>query len=714
MKRAWPIAVLVAMLAVAGLSDASPAFASASPVAPRVEHVTIVLAPYLTWSDVTPTSTPNLWRMAEKGAIGAVNSRSRVREPGQPASPVEGALGLSAGAWAQPDFLAMAAYNATETVEASETAQAVYRRVFGAGMDGAQIGYLGLPATQQLQGGSSSGAVLGSLGQAVLDANGLTAAVGNSDAGVSGGQEGRSRPAGVTAMDLVGLVRYGDVSADLLRNTPRAPYGVSTDLVRFERVFGRADAYARGHRGPSLVVLDAGDPTRARRFASQVTPEVQRAQWRSALGTLDAVVGMAEKRRGPDGMVIVVSQSLYPSDDGLPGGLGAVIVSGQGWSGYLTSSSTHRTGVVTNIDVTATALKALGISRPVSVLGDPMEPASGPAALEARVSRLGRMSAAAVAIESPKRGVLNGFIVLVVALLALSAVLLGLPRSWHGRALPRFARGLQALLLLTLSVPLASWLMFLVTPLPATPGIAVASLVGTTAVVWLASLLSWWRLPLRVPVAGLGLSLVALLVAEQLFGAPLSFAGFFSYSPLLAARFYGMGNEAAALVFGASIVGAALLFDQWPDSRFSVLGRRWGLPVLGIAVVGVAAAPFLGANVGVAVWALAGFACAWMLMNGRRIGVGSVLAIVALTVVVLAVFSAIDLLGGGEQTHLGRALASAGQGGISAAVGDRRAQGRDQPPGAHLDELVVDPGRHTRVPGLGALPARRRLRGPCR
>jgi len=52
-------------------------------------------------------------------------------------------------------------------------------------------------------------------------------------------------------------------------------------------------------------------------------------------------------------------------------------------------------------------------------------------------------------------------------------------------------------------------------------------------------------------------------------------------------------------------------------------------------------------------------------MNGRRFGVRSVLMIAALAVVALAVFSAVDLLGGGEQTHLGRALMSAEQGGLS-------------------------------------------------
>ena len=252
MKRAWPIVVLAAMLVVAGLSDARAATAKSS--TPSARRVTIVLAPYLTWDDVTATSTPNLWRLAEKGAVGAINSRSRVREPGQPASPIEGALGLSAGAVAQPEFLAMAAYNATETVEGSQTAEMVYRRVFGTGMGGARLTYLGLPATQQSNDAKAPGVVIGSLGQAVRDANGLTAAVGNSDSGVlPGADHGVLRPAAVAATDLRGLVSFGDVSADLLEPAPDAPYGVKTDLARFEREYSSAENFARGHCGTVLA-----------------------------------------------------------------------------------------------------------------------------------------------------------------------------------------------------------------------------------------------------------------------------------------------------------------------------------------------------------------------------------------------------------------------------------------------------------------------------
>jgi hypothetical protein len=155
------------------------------------------------------------------------------------------------------------------------------------------------------------------------------------------------------------------------------------------------------------------------------------------------------------------------------------------------------------------------------------------------------------------------------------------------------------------------------------------------------------------------------MLADQLLGGRLSYQNFFGYSSLLAARFYGMGNEAAAMLVGSSVVGMALAFDQWPDSRFGSAARRYAIPVVGILVVGTAAAPFLGANVGVAVWGLVGFVLAWVLMNGYRVNWKTGLIALALIVAVVVTFSAIDLFGGGEQTHLGRALASAEQGGAS-------------------------------------------------
>ena len=664
MKRVWPIVAVIAVLAAVGLAT-SPSRASSAAAPSQVRHVVVVLAPYLVWSDVTAATTPALWRLAEKGAVGSVNARSRIQESGEPASPDEGALSISAGSWAVPDFLAPAAFTATETYEATSAAVA-YRQIVGTSMGDARIGFLGMPATQRANAAASLDVTLGTLGKAVRDANGLTAAVGSSDAGYASNPADMklSRPAALAAMDERGFVPYGDVSPDLLHDVADAPYGRATDLRRFEAAYERVNLLAAAHNGPSLIVLDPGDAYRARRFAPQVSDAVGARQHADALRTLDAVVSLAEKRSDPDTVVMVVSQALYTDQNGALEGLGPMVVAGSGWAGYLTSASTHRPGLVTNIDVTAGVLQTLAIKRPVQVLGSALQVTPGPSAVSQRVDRLARSNDVAIAVDAAKAGVLRFYIGFVAIVMLLTALVVSRSHRWSYGTTKSCVAGLKAAALFLLAVPLASWLMFVVTPVPASQAVAVGSLLGTSVVLWMLCLIAWRRLPSRVVIALLPAATVLVLLADQLFGAPLSYTNFFGYSPLLAARFYGMGNEAASLVFGAAMVSAALVFDQWPSVGWSIAGRRYGLAALGVLVVGASAAPFLGANVGVAVWGIAGFSLALALMNGQRVTWKLVFLTIAVMMVVIGAFSAIDVFGSGEQTHLGRALSSAQQGGV--------------------------------------------------
>jgi len=662
MKRVWPIVAMIAALAAASLVTA-PALAATPQSPPSSRQVTLVLAPYLTWGDISPTSTPAIWRLAENGALAGVNARSRVREPGQGATPLEGALAVSAGAWALPNWTAPAAFTATETF-AGGTAADAYRRIFGSSMAPDRIAYLGLPATQGTGSSESVDIVLGTLGQTVRDAGGLTAAIGNSDTGFSETDAVLQRPAAIAAMDGSGLVPYGDVSADLLVTDEGAPFGRSTDLAAFKRTLDRVSLLVRAHNGPSLVVLDAGDLSRARDFSGLVVDSVATRQRSEALTALDEVVAMADAGSGPDDVVIVASQALFADADGAPEGVGPLVISGPGYGGYATSSSTHRRGLVTNLDITATALDSLGLPRPVQVLGNPMTSQPGPASVAKRVETLTRTNDAFIAIDSLKTtiaGLVIGVVLLVFGMTVLVSWMA--PRLSQG-AVRTWSAALKAGLLLSLALPVAGWLAFLLVPVPESATIALAAYTTTAVLLALVAFVWAARLPLRVPVAALSLLTAFTLVAEQFFGAPLSIVSLIGYSPLLGARYYGMGNEAASLAFGALLVGVALLLDEWPERPASIAMRRWGVAVLGAVFVFVAAAPFLGANVGVAIWGTAGFAVAWLLMSGRAVTVRSTVAIALLVVVVIALFSAVDLFGGGEQTHLGRALSGAEQGGL--------------------------------------------------
>jgi len=656
MRRLLAIATLVAALAAAWLPTPS---ALAKP--PQAKRVVIVLAPYLTWDDVTPTSTPTIWRLAQDGAVGDINSRSRTRLPSEHSSPLEGALTISAGAWAVPSVEAAAAYSVDESYEVGTAAEA-FRRTTGDQVDTNKIVFLGMPITQRENQERSFEAVLGTLGQSVVDANGVTAALGNSDVGYVTAEQRRVRPAALAAMNGDGLVALGDVSPRLIREDPDAPFGIETDVDAYQQALDDVAKQTEAAEGPAIVVLDAGDAYRAAKFEPQVTEQIAAQQRLHAVETLDTVVALA-KERFSDDVVIVASQSTGDAASGSPEGLGPIVISGDGWNGYLTSESTQRTGLVTNLDVTATALQILGLERPVQVVGNAMYPEPSPSDLEERVAVLSRMNATATAVDAAKPEVVNTFVITTVVALLLGAVVLVRSRHWGERTTRWWVAGLRVALLAVMSIPAASWLMFAWMPWPSTSMSAVLALLVTASAILALGLVLMVRAPMRVPVAVLSLLTAGVIVVDQWMGAPASFTNFFGYSPLLAARFYGMGNEAAAILVGSTIVGMALLFDQWPHSVWTMRGKRFGIPLVGVVVLSAAAAPFWGANIGVAVWGVVGFGLAWVLMNGHHVSGKTVFWLFLTVVIVILGFASIDLFGGGPQTHLGRAISSAEQGG---------------------------------------------------
>lgn len=623
----------------------------------------IVLAPYLTWADITPTTTPTLWRLAQTGATGNVNARSRSRDKADAASPLEGALGISAGSWAVSVPTAAGAYSVTERYEVGTAAEA-YRRATGNQVGGSAIVFLGMPLTARVNAEKAFEIQLGILGESVEDAGGTTAAVGNSDVGYVTGEQRYVRPAALAAMNAEGLVRFGDVSRRLLTQDANAPFGIATDKAAVAKALKAANHDMAAAGGPRLVVVDAGDVYRAVKFSEQVTAEIAVKQRERGMSTLDAAVAAAENTFGRSATLMVVGQSTGDPALGQAEGIAPLIVSGDGWgAGQLTSDSTHRIGLVTNPDITASALEALGIPQPVSVIGDPVHERSA-GDLASRIALLSRMDATAVSVDQAKPGLVNTFVALTIVALLMAAFILVRAREWSLRVLGRGVAVVKALLLLVLALPMCGWLMFGFNRWPGTSGQAITAYVVTVAIVWAIGILLWWKTGARVPVAVLSLATAATIVVDQWLGAPASFTNFYGYSPLLAARFYGMGNEAAAILFGSSIVGLALLVDEWPEHRFTVYVRRFGLPLVGLIAIMTAAAPFWGANVGVAIWGVVGYGLAWVLMNGHHVSWRIVFWLFLGVVVIIAAFAAIDLFGGGPQTHLGRALTSAQSGGL--------------------------------------------------
>ncbi len=142
---------------------------------------------------------------------------------------------------------------------------------------------------------------------------------------------------------------------------------------------------------------------------------------------------------------------------------------------------------------------------------------------------------------------------------------------------------------------------------------------------------------------GLAWATVLLLALDVLLGGWVSARTPLSYSPLEAARFYGIGNEAGGYLIGAALVAGA--------------GDLLTTAVLGVATATLLGAPTLGANFGCFLASLIGFSVSAFLQvkKERRVWGALVLGTVALGAIFFLVRSS-------AQTHLGRAAASGSEG----------------------------------------------------
>lgn len=622
-RRRAPLLVglVVGVTALVALGSLAPSAARAATRSePRVAIV--VLAPYLTFSDLSQNSTPELWKLAQSGALGAMNARTADREQPNTAS---GALTISASRWASVPLTAPASANDLATLQA-------------------------------LQDGSLTRPVLGSLGNAIQAAGGQTAAI--SVGPVRAAQPAPSRrPAELVAMDTAGHVDLSPAEGTLSATRRGRPTPRSTGAAAsFTRMAGLALRSFAETSAPALLVVDS-----PRLAAASESPSISAAaaahEHRAAVRELDLAVGTLARLAPAGTTILVLAPAAHKAWYQVPQ-FGPIVIAGSGFAGELTSGSTHRAGLVTNLDVAPTVLAALGVAPAHTMVGSPMTSHPTDAPLAERIAALGSADIGLGMVDQLREAwFIRVFVALALAVTALALwVVARSPRESAVRAVA------VVLALVLCSIPSAAWLMFLGQRYPQSiAGALGAFAVATSAVVAVLLGVRWYgarggddvRGVLLAAASATGLTSVV-IVADQWLAEPLR-TGLFSYSVRAGWRYYGMGNEGAALLVGASLVAIGLVVELTAGSQGAVLVRRWAIPVVGTAVLFTAAAPFAGANAGVAVWGVVAYAAGWAGLNGIRPTLRTALITVALVAAAVVGFVAIDLFASGAGgTHLGK------------------------------------------------------------
>ncbi len=302
---------------------------------------------------------------------------------------------------------------------------------------------------------------------------------------------------------------------------------------------------------------------------------------------------------GSEVLVIVASMSSSPAMAAAKDDLHPVVLAETGaerlfhvWRpiSALTSDSTRRTGVVSDLDLAATVDAFLGA--PPAAEGSPIRIVDAPAPLDLHERYLAMRR---MAVPLPAAA---GIYVTLAGLFAVAMI------ARRGRVHPRLLSlaGWLALTVPVLAVALlaAGHLRTLsyATVLPFVIGVTVA---GTLAVVPLR------RLGTLAPPIAIGAGVLVFFAVEAALGWTAALTPFLGGSELDGGRFYGLPNEFIGLLIGASLY----LVSRW---------RPWQGFFLILAVAFFAGLPGIGANLGgsIALFAAAGL---WVTLRARgRLG----------------------------------------------------------------------------------------------
>ena len=657
-------ALLIFVLGLLGVLSAPAALAaSGDEEAPPAERVLVLSLPRVQWADVVAAGPPSLVELLGRSAIASMSVRTlgAITTSAEAYATLGGGNRVAAG----QDVGALAFPAGAEV--GGNPAAIVLERACDCSSEGAAVVHLGIQEIAARNDRLLYGAEPGSLGAALAEAGRTAAVVANADA------DAVHREAALGAIDHQGRIPVGTVGPELLAAHPHAPFGLRTDVE------ATVDAFREAWAVSDMVLLEVSDLERADRWRSDGGPSSAGAHRQSLAGSerlLQEVLSSVDLDRH---LVLVVAPSEHR---GAPVALTVGAVAGPGIEpGLATSGTTRRDGYVSLPDVAPTVLRSLGVDLPSSMNGAAITSTGGGAPDIARFEQLADDNEVAVFRNRVTGPVTVAFIILQVVAysLAIAAV-----TSTERRR--RFRRWVIALNLTVIAGPTVAFLSGLFRYDGLGPaGYLVAFFVVSAAVAGAAVALVWVarrRGPpgMRAAVAGTGILVPPLVLAALLLGTllvdivaggPLQIDTVFGYSPIVAGRFAGFGNQAfglvamAAIVFASGAWGAMLLATADPPTR--VLRLRLaavaGLFTVTVLAVGM---PQFGLDVGGVLSAVPAFLITCLLLAGVALGARRLALVAMSTIGVLTAFAAFDLLRPVEaRTHLGRFLVLAGDEGLS-------------------------------------------------
>ena len=591
LRAAWPrvvpptartvglvtVAVLVLLGSVMLSAASEQTGASVGPGS--AERVILVGVPRLGTEGLNPVTMPRLWAMAQRGGVGVITPRTPASKP----STLQAWATVGAGA---PTLLGQTASDDPEGPSAADrvevlpgdapvgggTAAQAAIRANGVRPSGPQV----LLGSVLRRGDLRSYGDPGLLGDLTRKSGGNMSVISTEFLPGVPTDVTSSPAAAVAAMGGDRSVDAAVTGPELLTADPTGPDGYRTDADRL------VDA-VRTSPAKGVVTVGLGDDDRAAIAAERSEPDAGARMRRRSQRHTDEIIGRLAGLADARTAVIVVGLTPPTSEWALT----PILMEGGGVRpGTMFSESTRRHGLLTLTDITPTITRLLGIETPAQFVGHPAQRSDEQNGLASEVESLQEMNTRATQREAVYVGIIVAFVIgqaLIYGALAFSFRRVGRTR---------WSRFLEGCGIGSAAWPLATFAVRAGPVELAQPAITVLFLVlFCVAAGWIGTKMR--TVPLG-PLNVICVATLAVLTVDLATGGHLEESSIIGYSPLFAARFYGIGNLAYSVLASTAIVVALRV----SEGRWSTTQRLIRVAtVLGFALL-VDILPGLGADVG--------------------------------------------------------------------------------------------------------------------
>ncbi len=583
---------------VAGALLAVPGSSAAAPAEPT-GAVVLIGTGGIGWSDIDEETTPNLWLLLRDGASAALSVRSVESNT----CPGDGWLGLSAGGRAG--------------VPREGTGKAPAERPCPGEPTVVDDRVTQWPQYEQAAAAEKFDTSLGLL---------------------------------TSTLDRAGLCVQGI--------GPYAALGAATPDGRVEHHsdLGSKDLLVDLNTCP-VTLVDVGALRDPGDVAAGEMPDGSRAE---QLRAIDQRIGQVVEA-GPIGADYVVA-SL--ADAGLTERLRLVIARGPHFGpGTLVSGSTRQVGLAQSPDLTATVLAGVGVEVPAAVSGNPLTVDPAPDNSERRArDRLVTLRDLDEASHDVHGLVEPFFQVFAYGQLVVYLLVLLVYKGRIGSEATRTTvlSRVRTLSVAAASVPVSTFLANLVPwwRFPVEMLAVVATVLAFVAVISSVAMRGPWGRSQLGPMAFVSAVTAVVLAADVVTGSRLQLSSLMGLQPVVAGRFYGMGNPTFAL-FGTATVLLATALSSALVVRGARVAAAVSVGVIGFVALVVDGAPFWGADGGGPPALLPAVIYLVLSVLGVRMTVRRwLLVAVAVVVVFFAVAGADWLRAPADRSHLGRFMQS--------------------------------------------------------